>query len=162
MVRATKAFSSPEQANRILAELSGPEGPFRDLHLGQQRSFFHTETDFGGEVDLSGGLSAFVDPELEERLGGALGFDLEALRKQYGPELGKVFRVEFIARLPGSVDSSGGQTGDGTRWIVEPGQRVVLDARAEALNLVPWLPAIGALLAVAVAVAVVLWRRRRA
>ncbi|MDQ4132131.1 MAG: hypothetical protein M3179_02755 [Actinomycetota bacterium] len=161
-VRASKPFSSPEQADRILAELSGPEGPFRNLHLVQRRSFFHTRTSFNGEVDLSGGLTAFVDPQLEERLGGALGFDLEALRKQFGPELGDVFRVEFIARLPGSVRASTGQSSDGrAEWLIEPGQRVNLDAQAAVLNLVPWLPAIGALLAVAAALAVALWHRRR-
>lgn len=160
-VRASKPFSSPEQADRILRELSGPAGPFRDLHLGQRQSFFQTRTSVSGAIDLSGGLTGFVDPELEERLGGAIGFDVEALRRRFGEPLGDVFRVELTARLPGSIHSTGGQeVSGGVKWVVEPGGQVQLDAQAEALNLVPWLPAIGALVAVAIAVGFVLWRRR--
>lgn len=160
-VRASKAFSSPEQGNRIMAELSGPQGPFRDLQLSQSQSFFHTRTSFRGAVDLSQGLTAFVDPELQERLGGGIGFDLEALKRRFGDALGQVFRMQIGTRLPGSVQSTSGRNQGGTvTWIVEPGQQVQMEAQAETLNLVPWLPAIGALLAVAVAVALVLWRRR--
>jgi hypothetical protein len=161
-VRVSKAFSSPEQADRVLAELSEPNGPFRDLHLGQRQSFFHTRTSLSGTVDLSGGLTGFVDPDLEQRLGGSVGFDLDALRRRFGDSLGDVFRVELNARLPGPVQSSTGEaTGGGVKWVVEPGEQVQIDAQAETLNLVPWLPAVGALLAVALAVGVVLWRRRR-
>lgn len=162
-VRASKPFSSPAQADQILAELSGPGGPFRDLDLGQRQSFFRTRTNLSGTVDLAGGLTGFLDPELEERLGGSVGFDLEALRRRFGESLGDVFRVELIARFPGSVRSSTGEdAGGGVKWVVEPGQQVRVDVQAEAFNLLPWLPAIGALLAVAVALALVLWRRRAA
>lgn len=160
-VRASKPFASSAQAGRVMAELSGPNGPFRDLRLSQTRSFFHTRTTFSGVADLAGGLSGFVDPDLEQRLGGGLGLDLGSLGRRAGPAAADTVQVELVAELPGSIRSNGAEMDGGAKWVVEPGGTMTMDASAQAVNLLPWLPAIGACVAAMAAVTLVLVRRRR-
>jgi hypothetical protein len=160
-VRASKPFSGPAQAERVLAELSGPNGPFRDMRLSQTRSFFHTQTKFSGTADLSGGLSGFLDPDLQQRLGDGGPLDLDALSRRDGSAAADVVQVEVVADLPGSIRSDGEAADGGARWVIAPGGTVVMEASAEATNLLPWLPAIGACVAAAAAVVLVLVRRRR-
>ncbi len=65
-------FADIEEANDILASLSGPDGPLRDVALGRQSSLFSTEWSFAGTVDLSEGLDTFGDEALTRTLGGTL------------------------------------------------------------------------------------------
>ncbi len=160
-VRASKPFSSPEQAGRAMRELSGPEGALRDMGLTQDQSFLHTRTRFSGTVDLSGGLSGFVDAELRPRLGG-LPLDLDALQQRFGSSLDDLFRVEVVARLPGAIRSNAPTEVDGgVEWSLTPGQSMNLEADAKTFNLLPWLPALVALVSAAGALAVLLVRGRR-
>src|SRR5205823_6123808 len=55
-VRAAKHFGSPDELRSVVAEVSGPSGPFRDFRLQRSRSFFRSRLRFTGTVDLSGGV----------------------------------------------------------------------------------------------------------
>ena len=150
-VRASKRFRSPAEAGRVAAELSGPEGPFRDFRVQRSRSFFRTRTRFTGVVDLSRGLAGLSDPALQERLGGAdLGLDPGGLQRRYGAELDQRVRVRVEAHLPGRVES----------WQPHIGESVTMEARADAWNVQPLLPALAALVFALAAVAVVVSRGR--
>jgi hypothetical protein len=150
-VRAAKRFATPTDAARVAAELSGPEGPFRDLRLQHSRSFFKTKTVLTGRVDLSNGLVGLSDSDVQAKLGDAdLGLDLEGLRRRFGPAVDEAVRVRFEARLPGHSQT----------WQPRLGEQVRVDARAESWNLVPVLGA-GAALVFAVAALAVTLRSRR-
>ncbi|MDQ1414512.1 MAG: hypothetical protein QOF81_125, partial [Acidimicrobiaceae bacterium] len=135
---ATKSFASPAQAKTIVAELSGPTGPFRDLSIARHQSFFRTATTFQGNIDLTCGLDCFSDPQLKQALGGApdLGIDPSKLQADAGIIVDRLFQFEVAARLPGTLKSSNAptQAGNGALWKARLGQRAVLTAGAQAWN----------------------------
>lgn len=101
-INASKAFSSAEAATAALAELSGNDGPFSSLRLRRSATAFTTAASLSGRIDLSDGLAALSDPELQERLGGLpLGVDPAALEREFGVAVGDVFRFGLSTRLPG-------------------------------------------------------------
>jgi hypothetical protein len=151
-VRLAKGFATPADASRVAAELSGPEGPFRDLRLQHSRSFFKTTTVVTGTVDLTNGLAGLSDPGVQAKLGDAnLGLDLEGLRRRFGPSLDEAVRVRFEAHLPGHSQS----------WEPALGEQVRVESRADSWNVVPVLGAAAALVFAAAALAVSVGSRRR-
>ena len=149
-VRASKPFDDPAEADRAMAQLSGPSGPFRDFRLTRSGSLLRTRTAFTGAVDLSTGLAGLTDPELLERLGGDPGLDALA---------GSV-RVEVAAGLPGTITSNAPTVADGRAvWTPEMGSQVTLQADGDLRRLAPLV--YGALAVAAVAAALVLVVRRR-
>ena len=162
-VRASKPFGSPEEAARVVAEVAGPQGPFRDFRLVRRTSFLKTTTEFSGVVDLGPGLESFGDDELRARLGGtSLGADVAELERQLGAALDRVFRIRVSARLPGSIESNAPAEADnGAVWAPRLGERVVLDATGESWNLRPLVLGGVALISGGACVALVVARRRR-
>ena len=139
-VRVAKRFARAEDAARVAAELSGPDGPFREFRLQRSRTFFKTRTSFSGLVDLSRRLAGLNDPALQEKLG-----DYNLGLEQVGD--GVAVRVE--AQLPGRTQT----------WQPALGEQVRLQAASEVWNLLPFLPAL-ACVVFALAAAAVLLRRR--
>ncbi len=118
-IRAAKSFGTPEEADGILTELTGPEGPLRDLHVSREPGFGRTSYGFGGTVDLRGGLEGFGDEGLAAALDGrVLGQDTAAIERELGQPLADVFTFEVSAHLPGSVDGNGtvGPERRGSTW----------------------------------------------
>lgn len=151
-VRARKAFSEPAGATAAAAELSGPEGPFRDLQVRRNGSFLRTRTVFTGMVDLSAGLAGLSDPALAEALGGFdLGLDLEGLGQRFGESLGDAVAVRLEARLPGRSET----------WPVALGDQVSVELVSERWNILPLAAAVAALLFATAALVVVAYARRR-
>ncbi|MFN2609186.1 MAG: hypothetical protein ABR511_15060 [Acidimicrobiales bacterium] len=160
-VRASKPFSGVEQAVADLAELSGPDGPFKGLTLRRTSSLLHRTTSLSGTVDLSGGLSGFADADLRSKVGDALPLDADALRRQFGPDADKVLSVQFEALLPGSATSNA-TTRDGGRLVWRPtlGSRLAVSARSS--DLAPWpLVVIGLVLVLAVGGGACWWAASR-
>ena len=126
-VKGVKSFRSPAGARRVVEELAGPNGAFRDFRLSQRRSYWKTRTRLSGVVDLSGGLDVFSDEVLRQRLGGApLGADPAALERHLGRPLADAVRFRVVARLPGA---------DPEVWSPRLGERQALEASAQAFNL---------------------------
>jgi hypothetical protein len=71
-VRATRPFDNVEQANKILASISGPDGPLKGVKLTRTSSFTSTKLTAVGTVDLSKGLDAFGDSDLTKALGASV------------------------------------------------------------------------------------------
>ncbi len=69
-VVAHRAFRNVNEANAILASLSGPNGPYRGVRLTRTTSFASTTLGARGRVDFSGGLDALGDAALVKALGG--------------------------------------------------------------------------------------------
>jgi hypothetical protein len=159
-VRASKPFADPEQVPAILAELNAAGGPFRDFKLVRTKSLTRSKTTFTGTIDLAQGLTGFSDPELMTALDDVdLGLDVEGLRRRFGDQL----RVQVTAGLPGEMKTNApAREGRRALWAPELGQTVQLEASSEAFRIDPRIPiTAGAVLLTALALFVVLLRRRR-
>jgi len=67
-IEASKAFGNPPQLVEVLEELGGEDGIFRDFSLTREQSFGQLAYSLTGRLDVSEGLDAFVDPDLEQTL----------------------------------------------------------------------------------------------
>jgi hypothetical protein len=165
-VRASKPFSDPAQVPAILAELNGPDGPFRDFKVVRTKSLTRAKTTFTGTLDLSHGLIGLSDPELNGALGDySLGLDIPGLQARFGDALNRSVKVEVTAGLPGKVTANAPARAAGGRalWAPDLGQSVHLEASSEALKVDPRIP-IGAGAALTAVVLALVWfvsRRRR-
>ncbi len=157
-LEATRPFGTPEEADTVLAELTGPAGALRDLHVTRTESFGRTRLAFTGTADLSGGLEAFGDEGLAAALEGeALGEDAAAIEQRLGQPLDEMFTLDVTSVL----------AGDGTTWPLRLGEgpeqlaaaTTVNDGPVLVLGLVAALSLAG--LAVLLAVRVVRSRRSR-
>ena len=163
-VRASKPFADAERANAIVAELNGPDGPFRDFRIVRTKSRIRTKTTFTGVLDLSRGLTGLADPELTAALGDVeLGLDPDGLRQRFGDDLARSVRVQATAGLPGKITTNApARDGDRALWAPELGQTVQLEASSEALRVDPVIPiAAGSILVVLIGLIVFAVRRRR-
>jgi len=162
-IRLSRPVSDTREAVTALAQLSGPEGPFRNLTVSSTHTLFRNRTSLSGAVDLSGGLTGLADADLLSKLGGGLPLDLEGLRKEYGTDLDRVVQVSFEARLPGSVDANSKEKAKGRLvWRPALGQRLPIQAAAKGLNVLPIVVvALVLLIAVGGGTAWLLVRRRR-
>lgn len=155
-VRAEKRFRTPSEAGRAVAEINGPNGPFRDFQIRRSHSLLRTTTHFRGVVDLSSGANGFVDPTLQQKLGGEdLGLDTATLQRRLGVVLNRIFRVQVVAQLPGSVASNApSHAQGGVVWAPAVGERATLVASAHAWNVAVVLYGLVALVLAAAAVGV--------
>ena len=162
-VRAARPFTDVDEARLALSQLSGPDGPFRNLTFERERSFLRTRTRLSGNVDLSGGLTGFADADLRNLVGDTIRLDPEGLRGELGADLDRAVQVQFEARLPGSVTSNAPErAGDRSIWRPAMGQQLAIEASSSGLK-IPVLPialAVALLLAVGVGGIVVLRRRQ--
>lgn len=69
-VRVHHTFVTPEEGTALLAQLSGPDGPYRDLLISRSDGLFETSVKVTGQVDTTAGLAMFGDPQLATTLGG--------------------------------------------------------------------------------------------
>jgi hypothetical protein len=102
-VALAKPFGSPAEANAILAELNGPNGPLHGLTVAIDRSFAVVRSSFSGSAQVTGGLAAFSDDALVQALGGAT-----PLANLVTRPLDQVMGLTVTARLPGQVTSANG------------------------------------------------------
>ncbi len=163
---ASKGFRTPAEAAEVLGELSGPTGPFHDLHLARSSSLFKTTTSLTGTVDLTCGLACFGDPQLQQALGANLGLDPAKLQ-QAGIDPAQLVTFAVAVSLPGAVQSSNApvRTGRQSVWPIPLGTRASLATSSRVVHHDRLLEAeIGIAAVVVVAIGVVLWwvlRRRR-
>ena len=159
-IRAAKRFTEPEQVPAIVAELNGPDGPFRGFRVERTKSLTRSRTTFTGTVDLVAGLTGLSDPELTAALGDVdLGLDVEGLRRRFGDQLD----VRVTAGLPGEVKTNApAREGGRALWAPDLAQTVQLEASSEAFQIDPRLIiAAGGALLLASVLLVLLVRRRR-
>jgi len=165
-VVATHRFGDAAEARRLVAEVAGDPGPFRDVSLRQTRSFFKTRTDFAGTVDLDAGLGAFTDPDLRTALEATdeapLGVTTAQLEAKLGEAIDRMFGLQVAVRLPGRVTSNAPtETDNGAVWAPSLGEEVVLEASSERWNVANIVALVAGLLSAAGLVAVLAGRTRR-
>lgn len=69
-IRVRHSFASPEEGTALLAQLSGPDGPYRNMLIQRTDGFLSTSVKVTGEVDTTAGLDMFGDQQLASALGG--------------------------------------------------------------------------------------------
>ena len=171
VLQATKEVPSAEQFGAVLAEIHPVLFPAAELDL--RRSFASTRYVWSSTVDRTVGFETFGDPEVADLLGGLLfGVPLDVLAGRAGGPLEEAVTVSFTLTMPDgtttTVDAStlGAPETDevsATAVVVDTEARAERD-RAEDLrhSFALMSAAVGAwILAVAGAVWLVLWRRRR-
>ncbi len=99
VITATKEFGTPEQFAEIMAELNGPEGPFRDFELVRTKSFARVDYELEGVIDTTGDLGIFADGDLER----SLGRTVEEIADGYGASERQV-SLSVLATVPGEVE----------------------------------------------------------
>jgi hypothetical protein len=147
-VRVTKPFANPGEAVKIFAELSGPDGPFRDFTLTRSRSFAHTKFHFAGTIDFAKGIESFSDSGLAQELDGKpIGDDIKAIEQRINDSLDNVFQFQVRVRMPGGVTSNAPtQAVNGAIWqprLSETGP-VTLEASSESTR---WASILGSIAA---------------
>jgi len=104
-VRATKGFSTPDEASVVLSELTGSAGPFRDFEVRVDEGMFGTDYEVSGTVDLRDGPSAFGDEELSVALGGdPFGGTLEVIEREEGRPIAEMVRFGVAIDVPGQAE----------------------------------------------------------
>jgi len=69
-VRVHHGFATPEDGTALLAQLSGPDGPYRDMLITHSDGIFSTSVKVAGQIDTTAGLQMFGDQQLATTLGG--------------------------------------------------------------------------------------------
>jgi hypothetical protein len=170
----TKPFTSPAEANTILAELNGPNGPLHDLTVALDRSFATVSSGLTGSVQLSGGLDAFSDAALAQALGSA------PLANVVTTPVDQAVALTVTARFPGQVTTANGEVATDRASVtwrppLSDGTSTALEARFEQVDegaksarrtsRLAWGALAGyvvVLIAVVLLVTILLRRRRRA
>ena len=135
---ATHDFGDAAEAEALLEDV----GPLRGFELEQERSFFTTTTRLRGAVDLSEGLGAFTDADLEALLGAGpdapLGVRVDALEKRFGAPIDQLFGLQVAVRLPGDVDADETNAPTSARgtavWSPALGERMPVEAESRLWN----------------------------
>jgi len=117
-VRAHHDFADADEANLVLAQLSGPDGPYRDLVVTRTSSALSTTTEVSGTMDLSAGVAMFGDPQLTQSLGGDGSGGLVArIEAEEGRPADEMVDVAITVDLPGADETVQGALGSGPQPI---------------------------------------------
>ncbi|MGK2957677.1 MAG: hypothetical protein ACSLFB_04615 [Acidimicrobiales bacterium] len=106
VVQATKGFRTPDEATRVLDEVSGAKGPLSGLRLNRERKPLWWAWTFEGDLDLTGGIERFGDEALRTQLEGT-SFGLDA------KEVQQAISLQLTVDLPGQVDAKGAKVANG-------------------------------------------------
>lgn len=104
-VRLWHDFDTPDEANLLLGQLSGAEGPFRGLKITRDRDGGRSTWTLNGDLVLDNGLSSLADAGLIQ-LAQAAPFQQDLAAS--GLTLDQVFLVTFRVTMPGTIDSTTG------------------------------------------------------
>ena len=152
-IELSKPFSSPDQVSGIVAEVSGPNGPVKDVVATRDHGVTSTSYSVTGAVDLAAiGTGVAADPDLVAALTNQQ-VDVNAVDQSLLAELKTSVSVSTVVKFPdGSSTTINGVTG----------QRVPIDVSTSIVNtrrLV--LLAVAVVLVVLAIVVLLIGRRRR-
>lgn len=110
-IEIRRSFDTPSEATAILGQVNGTNGPLQGLELARAGKDTNSVWTLTGTLRVAGGLDAFLDDAGRQLLGGApFAGDVE----QAGLDLGEAIGIEFVADIPGKVDSTSGLERDGS------------------------------------------------
>ncbi|MBI2168858.1 MAG: hypothetical protein HYU28_05065, partial [Actinobacteria bacterium] len=132
-----KDFATPDELAKVIDELSGDAGPFRDFHLTRKTSTFRTEFAFQGTVDLDAGIAgtaldpadAGIAPELADE-----DVEIAELSEFLRERIDEVFNIEVVVAMPGDGSHNApGELAGEPRWTPSVGEAVELKAESSDL-----------------------------
>lgn len=113
-VRVTKPFDDPDALGRIVDEIAGANGPFRDFTLEREDGLTATDLTFAGVVDFAAGAGGLVDDDLADEIDDEA---LDEVEGRVGDAVDQLVRVSVAVRLPGDVTSNAPtQASNGAVW----------------------------------------------
>ncbi|MEZ5381918.1 MAG: hypothetical protein R2754_09000 [Microthrixaceae bacterium] len=118
-MRASKDYPRPDALQGVLEEITGPDGPLREVNVGVVDTFGGTRYELAGRLVTDGELTQFSDEGVSEALDGLpLGRSAEQLANELAAEPGAL-TLEFTVNLPGELTGSNADAradpeGDGT------------------------------------------------
>jgi len=102
----------------VLAQLSGPDGPYKDLVVTRTSGLLSTTTEVTGTMDLSAGVSMFGDPQLAQALGAdGSGGLVPKIEAEEGRPIEDMVDVALTVDLPGADETVQGALGSGPQPI---------------------------------------------
>lgn len=105
-LEVSKRFEQLEDLQRVLDELTGASGAFRDFEIVRTSTRDETTLGLSGQVDLSRGINLFTDDALSALLDAPpLGIDIPTLEGQVGP-LDEVVTTAVRVTLPGGTQDT--------------------------------------------------------
>jgi hypothetical protein len=117
-LRVSKQFARAEDAGAVVAELSGPDGPVRDVKVTRETSTFRTEWSFSGVADLKDLETGIAtDQELIQKLA-AERVNVAALDQRLVADTQQSLRLRVTADLPQASPKP---------FPVKPGTTVAMD-----------------------------------
>jgi hypothetical protein len=111
-IELSKPFSSPDQVAAIIAEVSGPNGPVKDVKATRDHGAASTKYAVTGAVDLAAiGTGVTADPDLVAALTNQQ-VDVNAIDQSLLAELRESVAVNVVVKFPdGSSTTVNGVTG---------------------------------------------------
>jgi hypothetical protein len=101
-VRAHHEFSNPAEATALVGQLSGPDGPYRDVLVERSEGVLSSSFSVAGVIDPTAGFRMFGDPELLSVMGGdGSGGLLDRIAKEEGRPANEMVSIAFTSELPG-------------------------------------------------------------
>ena len=124
-IELSKPFSSPDQVAGIIAEVSGPNGPVKDVAATRDRGAASTSYSVTGAIDLAAiGTGVTADQDLVNALTNQQ-VDVNAIDQSLLAELRSAVSVSVVVNFP-----------DGSSTTVNgvAGQRVPIDVSTSIVN----------------------------
>ena len=117
-IELSKAFTSPDQVAGIVGEISGPNGPLRDVRAARNRGLLSTDYEVTGAIDLGAIQTGIAsDPELLASLTGQQ-VDVGAIDASLLQQVRDSLTVTVVVEQPNGTTTINGVAG----------QRVDIDA----------------------------------
>ncbi len=123
----SKPFRNAGEAQLILSELTGEDGPFASLIIDRTRSPLRVVSSITGEVDLSAGYDAFGDEVIARQFqtDSKIGLIVADIQARYGKKLDELVPMHLEITLAGRPMQ---------RIDLVSGQRTPLDLRVVRWN----------------------------
>ena len=154
-VTASKPFPSPAEAEQVIGEVSGSNGPFHDLHISRHQSLLGSRTTVTarGTVDLTCGVQCFADPALQQQLAAAGGAGvLGSAGGPGGPGASQTVGFNVALHVPGKS----------TAWQGRLGEKTTLAATGHTWDKARLVAGVVLVALIVGLAAIVLMRKRRA
>lgn len=133
-------FRNVSEVASIFADISGTEGPLRNLRATRERTLFATNYELSGRADLENVQTGVpADDALVQSLA-AQGVDVNVIDQQLLAQLKASFTLKLVARLPGGrsitiTAKPGAVTPIDATSSVRDNQRIILLVAAGVLGL---------------------------
>ena len=103
-VRASKSFEDTAQLGQVMAQVNGSDGMFRDWKVTKSSSPWSSSWTATGTIDLSKGVEALSDPQLDKSLG-STGYQgvIKDIERREGEPIDQMVDVQVSVSVPGAT-----------------------------------------------------------